>query len=492
MSSVESTIVSNANTVKSSMSSSTSSVSTQWGNITDDDVTPTIGVFENLSVTDCCDCSCKSSTGCDTRKEKPSKTFHPFQRFLRRPPNTESILSLPCQCSVMSDCNIINNNFITDKYITDNVILTDTQNNLKLYHYIHCDESSDDSVKSSRGVIRNGDDIVCKTFGFTSEVLSSEEDSIRGTIHSFDQCKVYDAEEGATLRLYFHDNRWHLSTHRKIDAYRSRWGSSSAKSFGEMFIDALDWEVTNGTLNDIVKYENKSELFNRYCDTLDRNKNYTYLVRNSKDNRIVCDAPSHPTAFFIGSFDRSSHLLIEGNDSGFNTPNLVSFESVDNMIAYVNGLDHTVKQGVIVYMPNQTQIKIMNPTYVNYFNARGNEPSIKFRYLQVRTDKEQVSMLYLLYPELIPVFEKYENIISNIARKIYRAYVNRFINRQYVSLPQPEYFVMQSCHNWHTQDRIANKISYNKVLEIIDAQKPTSINRMIKLYMSTNGKSSTQ
>jgi hypothetical protein len=85
------------------------------------------------------------------------------------------------------------------------------------------------------------------------------------------------------------------------------------------------------------------------------------------------------------------------------------------------------------------------------------------------------------------MFEKYETVIMYLVKKIHRAYVDRFINNKYVSLPQPEYFVIQACHNWHTKDRIHNKISYNKVLEIIDSQLPTSLNRMIKPYMSRGG-----
>ena len=62
------------------------------------------------------------------------------------------------------------------------------------------------------------------------------------------------------------------------------------------------------------------------------------------------------------------------------------FDTIDDMLSYVDDNDHKVSQGVIVYMPNQCQVKIMNPSYVSYFNVRGNEQSIKFRYLQVRDD----------------------------------------------------------------------------------------------------------
>jgi hypothetical protein len=156
-------------------------------------------------------------------------------------------------------------------------------------------------------------------------------------------------------------------------------------------------------------------------------------------------------------------------------------------VLYVNNsIDYKSKQGIMVYMPDQTQIKVLNPTYLKYFNSRGNEPSIKFRYLQIRKDKDLVAMLYNLYPDMISTFEIYENVIANLELKIYRAYIDRFVNKKYVSLPQPEYFVIQSCHSWHCSDRTNNKISIDKVSSVIDDQSPTLLNKMIKPYVIKN------
>lgn len=433
-------------------------------------------------------------------KTRYCDSYHPFERLLRKPTKSSPIgytgITGPTEVTDVNNNSTKNVDdssseeihIIPNKYVSSAVRIADTNGDLVLYHYINCDDTSDDIVKSSRGIIRSEDNIICKTFGYTPEIPSTNIDLITSLLPAIHQYKVYDAEEGATLRLYSHNNRWYLSTHRKIDAYHSRWGSSLSQSFGEMFINALEWEIKNGTLKCIIEYENRTDIFDRYCETLDKNRNYTFLVRNSADNRIVCDAPQHPQLYFIGSFDKSTHLLVEGNDSNIITPHLHTFDSVSDLLYHVNNnVKHTLKQGVIVYLNNQTQIKIMNTQYVNYFNARGNEPSIKFRYLQVRNDKDKSTMLYNLYPNCIQTFEKYENILSELGRKIHRAYVNRFINRQYVSLPQSEYFVVQSAHTWHIQDRIHNKISLDKVLEIIDNQPPTSLNRMIKPYLSKNG-----
>ena len=54
------------------------------------------------------------------------------------------------------------------------------------------------------------------------------------------QYHIYDAYEGCLLRLFNFNNKWFLSTHKKINAFRSKW--SSKDSFGLMFQNALQYE----------------------------------------------------------------------------------------------------------------------------------------------------------------------------------------------------------------------------------------------------------
>lgn len=372
-----------------------------------------------------------------------------------------------------------------DKYVDENIKLTDTYGELKLYHYTECNDQSNEMIKRNRGIIRNAEDkIVCSSFGYTQEVCSNNPELIKSIVSNFSQCHIYDAEEGATIRLFYHKDRWNISTHRKINAYFSKWGNPKCKSFGELFMEGLVWELKNGCLKDVLFTE--ENVFDEYCNLLDINKTYAFLVRNCRENRIVCVEPEHPQIFFIGSFDNKTNLLVEGNTSHISYPHLNNFSSIEDVITYVNNIDYTRKQGVIIYMPNQTQLKILNPIYCDYFKIRGNEPSIKFRYLQLRTDKNSVAMLYNLYPEFINEFEKYENILTDLGAKIHKSYIKRYINNEYISVPQPEYFIMQRCHEWHLEDRIHNKINYYKILDIIDNQTATSLNKLIKPYLKKN------
>ena len=128
------------------------------------------------------------------------------------------------------------------------------------------------------------------------------------------------------------------------------------------------------------------------------------------------------------------------------------------------------------------QYKVVNKEYLDLFNVRGNEPSIKFRYLQVRMNEETVNNLYSLYPTMTHLFEDYENALYAIAQTIYNSYVDRFIKKKWVTVAAEEFNVIRECHSFHEQDRKQNRISIKKVIEILNEQSPTSLNKMIRRF----------
>ena len=123
----------------------------------------------------------------------------------------------------------------------------------------------------------------------------------------------------------------------------------------------------------------------------------------------------------------------------------------------------------------------MNKTiklYTEYSDR--NESSIKFRYLQVRLENYAREIMYYLYPEYSKAFDEYEDSIIEIGKNIYASYIDRFIKKQYVTVPVEEFNVIKECHSWHIEDRLENRISLNKVMEVLNRQTPTNLNRMIR------------
>ena len=373
------------------------------------------------------------------------------------------------------------------------VIITDTdkKNNLDLFCYIKCTNTDNDLLKQCRGVVFNGDTLVMKAFPHSIEYNHEEQNLVEGALKDFSSFKFFDAHEGALLRVFYFKDKWYLSTHRKLDAFRSKW--SSKESYGHHFTQALTAELKrNKALNKCISEvkteektkenkENEKNVLDKFFSTLDKKKQYTFLVLNNNDNRIVCQPPKEPTMYHVGTFvdgklDLTTDCLIP-------KPKQHTFLNIDELFYYVKRCDFRHLQGVICFGPNNTQIKVVNWEYQDLFQVRGNVQSKPFRYLQVRMNRKATNNLYYLYPENKKDFDEYERIITGpIAQSIYKAYVDRFIKKNYVRVIPQKHAVMCQCHSWHQKNKRENRISLSKVTRVLNEQRPEHLNAMIKQY----------
>lgn len=362
--------------------------------------------------------------------------------------------------------------------------ITDTTpNGLELFCYNSCGPNDSSLIRRCRGVVFNGDDIVMHAFPYTIEFSSTEKKKIEENIQSeFEKCTFFDSHEGTLIRMFNFSGRWYTSTHRKLNAFRSRW--SSKESFGTSFKRALETELEN---NDELRKNIPSGdegLLERFQSTLDPTKQYMFLVLHNEENRIVCDSPYKPTVYHVGTFVNGDLVMNENIHIPY--PKRHSFLNIDELTEYVNNININKIQGVIIFTPGNKQYKILNEEYLKFFRARGNEPSIKFRYLQVRMNKNMVDRLYSLYPDMIETFEKYENNLYSIAKNIYHSYVQRHIKGKWSTLPNQEYQVDKACHFWHEENRKSNIVSLEKVIEVLNRQHPSNLNAMIRRFNNEN------
>lgn len=379
-----------------------------------------------------------------------------------------------------------NNNEFTREMVESlgkqvSVVDTDEDSGLELFCYLKCTNADSELLKQCRGVVFHGQDLIFKG-SYTNEYNHTEVPLIEDALQDFSSFSFYDSHEGCLLRLFYFNNKWHLGTHRKLNSFKSKW--SSKESFGGLFKKALLSEVEhNKQLRSLLPPTDTDNVLEQFYGLLDQNRQYNFLVLNTEENRIVCKPPSRPTLYHVGTYT-SGNPEVDLNDNSLPLPKprKHTWLSVDEMLQYIESIDVSALQGVIGFGPNNTQVKILHKDYQDLFRARGNEPSVKFRYLQVRMTKRFVDMLYYLYPECIETFDDYENTLFEIARSIYRSYVKRFIKKIYVTVHPDEFQVVKECHNWHLLDRESNRISIERVIAILNKQPPTSLNHMIRRF----------
>ena len=356
-------------------------------------------------------------------------------------------------------------------------LVSDEDSKLDMFCYVKCSETDNSLLKQCRGVVFHEQELVMKAFPYTTEYCHTDLDEINTALGEFKEWTFYEAHEGALVRMFHFSGKWFVSTHRKLNAFRSKWASRD--SFGTSFKNALSAEEEANPAFKAALPDGEN-ILERFQTTLDTSKQYMFLIRNNKDNRIVCSAPDRATVYHVGTFVDGALVFTE--DINLPTPAKLTFLNVDELQSHVEKISYKDLQGVIGFTEDNRQVKIVHKDYQDLFRARGNEPSIKFRYLQIRMNRRFVNMLYHLYPDMAETFDEYENTLYDIARSIYRAYVQRFIKNRYVTVPREEFAIIRECHSWHLADRGANRISINKVVQVMNQQSPTHLNHMIRRF----------
>jgi hypothetical protein len=177
----------------------------------------------------------------------------------------------------------------------------DEENGLELFCYVNCNSQSSDLLKQCRGVVFHGEEIVTRAFPYTDEYNNTNLNELQSVIQpDFSKCEFYDAHEGAIVRMFYFKNRWYICTHRKLDAFRSKW--SSKHSFGASFKLALETEVENNSQLSAVLPTTSENVLERFQSILDTTKQYMFLVRHNVENRIVCNPPVRPKLYHVGTF----------------------------------------------------------------------------------------------------------------------------------------------------------------------------------------------
>jgi hypothetical protein len=362
----------------------------------------------------------------------------------------------------------------------DLITVTDSNQILEMKNYNECTNDSPEELKLQRGLIyeKSSNEILVQSFGYNDSYTLDEIDVFKNVLNPIEDWNFYFSVEATLLRIFHYENNWYIVTHKKLDAFKSRW--SCRETFGELFVNALSKLFDK-------KVENVLEWF---YTLLDPNKVYCFLLKSNFENRIVCQYyKKEDKIVYLGIFNIGNEYVFDSN-----IPNIKEFEqfglpikaeinSLEDMIVIISKINCFEYQGLIaMHKTKNKQIKIYNSDYKRYFDLRGNNPNLRFRYLELRNNPEKINMLYHLYPKSADIFDQYEDILNKISRMIYHFYVNRYIKNQFITLPKEEFLIMKKCHDWYLQDRKNNRIFAKKVLEFMSEDSALNLYKMIRRF----------
>lgn len=365
-------------------------------------------------------------------------------------------------------------------------IITDELDTLKVFHYTDCDNSSSSEVKDVRGIIKENNTVVCKSFPFTPEVNAENPEEFLSLIgDELSSAKWYESHEGTILRLWEHNGKWHLSTHRKIDSFLSKWGGHS--SYGELFTFVLT--ATKGTWNKTSWADEDSDeetsLFDVFCRMCDKDQVYVFLLRNTDDNRIVVKGYSTPHLFLLGTFHRPTNFTYHPPKANFPFKLPQEFipksDTLNSCIKHISTLDPFKVQGLIAITPSGRMFKLVHPKYYEYEACRANVPNLDFRYLEIINEPAKKELFLELYADHAQSLKECETILQDISSNIFKKYLQRFIHKQVVVLPTSQYKIMKALHQRFLNKEIP-KVTPQIVNDTVFSQHVKELYSCVKQY----------
>ena len=347
----------------------------------------------------------------------------------------------------------------------DQIRVCEIEDGLSLYHYKTCTKDSDNLLKQVRGIVFDANNnLIMRGFPYTQEFIASDNLSTELNVNLKD-FRTFASFEGTIIRVFFY-NKWYVSTHKKLNAMNSYWAGD--ESFEEIFRRGVE-NVINTTefKTDFVDYES-------FFNTLDKSKQYMFLVTPTADTRIVSIGRG-PTVFHVGTFVNNVFTMDES--IGFPRPSELFFNCIDELSKYVSGQNPLYLQGVIL-MGQSGFYKVVNNAYAVLAEIRGNQPSLAMRYIELKRDKDpNLAYFCNMYADKTDLFKNIELRLFEIARNVHNVYMQRFIHKKFAVVTPERYSILKKCHNFYKTHR--QPITFEIVYMILLQQKPRFIVKLV-------------
>lgn len=311
-------------------------------------------------------------------------------------------------------------------------------------------------VRFFNGVIidKNTLKIVCYTFD-----KCMEDNVINKELFDTDMI-IQPVFEGTLIRVFYHNDRWNISTKKMINAFNAKWASE--KSFGEMF---------NEIFGD----------YSEYCKVLP-NTNYCYsFLMGHKENNIIKNDNNYIIHLNTIDLENNIEIDFELNNESRNISHINNYKSdvmnmnQESMENYINSLKNNISLNEIGYMfinKDGIRQKFIKNNYNEIRELWGNTNNRLFRYLHLRKNPDTLKKYLDTFSGDKQLFLTYETYLMNIATFILNIYRNRHISKSITKVPFYLRDIIYKVHGLYLQSK--NKVSFqdiNVLLHDLDEKK---------------------
>ena len=358
---------------------------------------------------------------------------------------------------------------LTDEAFSNGLRKTDTYKDLECY----CSDNppNNEFERNIRGYIFDNEKLVLKSLPYAyvykyNEEKEEDENIIvnenniydESFIGEIDKYEITLLKEGTSIRVFYHNGEWFTTTHRKINAFKSKWGR---ESFGEIFENNIQIK-TNKNLNEFYKELNKDY-------------SYVFLTGTTETTRVV--SPTYNNVYLLNVMDKQHNIIVYEPLIDWYQEKL-KFTNIQEAIKFVESLDQSFINGYGLFLfSKEKSFKIVNKNYEELSDLRYNLPSIPFAYLHNVFDIEKQKKFRELYPIFKSEFDFYDSEIKSIASDIQKKYFRRFAKKEEFVVSKQEHNILYNLHGIYLKNK--TPIIIDNVLEVFKTIPICNLNKII-------------
>lgn len=305
--------------------------------------------------------------------------------------------------------------------LTDKKIKVTENSMLYMVNFKDDADFTDPIVRQSNGVIleKNTNKIVHYSFDKCYEVHEDSLDKV--DLVEFNKGVVYDIEpynEGCLIKIYHYNDKWNISTSKKIDASKNFWVKNH--SFEQLLTECKYFDINN----------------------LDTNYCYTYILQ-------------HPKLLLTNNYDDVRISLITKALIGINNE-IELYDMIDNSdndfikIESIDQLDISNNNYMIIYK-DHTRVKVLNDSYVRVKNIMSKYSNLDLIYFDNINNKHNRDLIINMYPDFN--YKQLDHIFEIVCNNIYNIYVDKFIYKQKIEIPTYYNKTIYQLHNTYKARR---------------------------------------
>ena len=339
----------------------------------------------------------------------------------------------------------------------------------------------DSKEETIRGFIYQDNRLVCKTFPYSDELTIENSEEIKSRL-SEGEWKFFPSYEGTILRIVNDGDNQLICTHKKLDAFNSRWGSE--QSFGDLF---------KTSITECSKEENA---FEKFLGTLKDDKHHTFLLCSNLDSRIVANRDNE--VFYVGSFDATTHKYLGVLESVSNSISTFckSIKSLDINLTqdkdnvfeqisdYVeNKVEPFSQQGLVAIRQDDLSVfKVLNSVYKNLSELRGNNPSLPTRYLELLLKRKDLVLDFCtVFSNKHHEFGYISELLDDTTGYLLNVILTRYLKKRFMHVsPVLHSFVKQ----YENQEDLSN-LTFHMVYEKLSEKDTNYVWNLMQSYLET-------